>query len=244
MTNFKNQSSFYLRTLLHCSLVLGLMITSLEAQTTEYYGALHSVMKGNIIANFDLRELENKTHVYGIGAVENLKGEIIVIDSVPYISSVDDSSLLISKKLDTKAALFVYKEVAQWQEIKPDSIPVSLSDLEKELGQLFETGQHQKLQPVVFMLKGWVKSLSWHVIDWPAADSIHTHKKHKEAGLHGKIEDRDVTIVGFYTNNHQGIITHRNSTLHLHFVTEDKKLAGHVDNLYLDADMNFYTEAE
>ena len=51
----------------------------------EYKGALKNMMhKGDISAKADLKEIENLEHIYALGALENLKGEIQIIDSKPF----------------------------------------------------------------------------------------------------------------------------------------------------------------
>ena len=52
----------------------------------EFYGALRNMMhKGDISAKYDLRNLKKTTHLYALGALENLKGEIMILDSTPFI---------------------------------------------------------------------------------------------------------------------------------------------------------------
>jgi acetolactate decarboxylase len=42
-------------------------------------------------------------------------------------------------------------------------------------------------------------------------------------------------ILGFFSTAHQGIFTHKNSFLHLHLITADRKKMGHVDDLTLSS---------
>jgi acetolactate decarboxylase len=81
------------------------------------------------------------------------------------------------------------------------------------------------------MLKGKMELFRWHVINWPESDTVHTHQKHMESGLHATEENREVTILGFYSRHHQGIYTHHTSHMHLHVLSDDLTLAGHLDQL-------------
>lgn len=67
--------------------------------------------KGDISAQADLTDFKNTQHFYALGAMENLKGEILILDSKPFISSVQDQELAISNSFDHKAALLVYASV-------------------------------------------------------------------------------------------------------------------------------------
>ncbi len=82
-----------------------------------------------------------------------------------------------------------------------------------------------------FLLEGKAGKIDWHVISRDPNDKIHTHEKHKNSGLHRTLLAESVRIVGFYSKNHQGIFTHHTSNIHMHFITDDKRLTGHIDAL-------------
>ena len=92
-------------------------------------------------------------------------------------------------------------------------------------------------KPVPFLITGKTKFIDWHVIDWDPADKVLTHAKHINSGPHGRIENADALILGFYSNKHRAIFTHHASDLHMHFITKDKTLAGHIDDLELGRKM-------
>ncbi|PKD44495.1 hypothetical protein [Rhodohalobacter barkolensis] len=78
-----------IRTLtLFLSLLLGILVTSVHAQSTytvEYYGALRAtIQNGDISANADLADFIDREHLYALGAFENLKGEILILDGKSY----------------------------------------------------------------------------------------------------------------------------------------------------------------
>ena len=66
----------------------------------KYFGALKNMMhKGDISAQTDLAELESTDHLYAIGALENLKGEIQIIDGESFNTLVLDSAINFDKSL-------------------------------------------------------------------------------------------------------------------------------------------------
>src|SRR5690606_22057074 len=83
-------------------------------------------------------------------------------------------------------------------------------------------------EPFPFWLTG-EGTADWHVIDWPAGDSLHTHEKHKKAGLHGRIKLKNAKIIGFYSPKHAGIYTHHSTRLHMHVLATEQPLAAHLD---------------
>ena len=56
---------------------------------------------GDLSSKIDLMELENLENLYALGAVEQLKGEILIMNSKPYISSCEhkNESHVVNKDL-------------------------------------------------------------------------------------------------------------------------------------------------
>lgn len=204
----------------------------------EHKGALHNMMhKGDLSAKANLKDYENIKGFYGLGAVENLKGEILILDGVPYISSCEmkDSVKVNTLKntFDTKAALFVYTQVNNWIDIK---IPFDVQTFQQLENFIHYEAIHQGFdidKPFPFLLEGNFDSFDWHVIDWKEGDNEHSHEKHIQAGLHGTKHNTEGIVLGFYSTKHHAIYTHHTTNMHLHIKTDDNKLVGHVDDLML-----------
>lgn len=205
-----------------------------DSTEVKYAGALHDIMSGKIGAVAQLDTLKRSENLMALGAVANLQGEIQIFEGRALVSSVGNNGIQIVEGFEQQAALLVYAEVADWIEVR---IPESVGDLssleEFILTQAQEYGINAE-NPFPFRLQGIVAGLDWHVINWDKNDNDHSHNKHKEAGVRGELKDQWVEVIGFVSNHHQGIFTHRNSTLHMHFRVEDNSLAGHVDALELD----------
>ncbi|MBT3962507.1 MAG: decarboxylase [Flavobacteriales bacterium] len=204
----------------------------------EYAGALKNIMhKGDLSAQADLTEFQDTEHFYALGAVENLKGEILILDSKPFISSVQDQNLSISNSFDNNGTLLVYASVDKWASLSiPDNVS-TYQDLEKHIEQTARDNGINTEKPFPFLINGRVKSFDWHVIDWKDGDTEHSHEKHISSGLHGTLSDQDVEILGFYSNSHHAIFTHHTTNMHLHVKTTDNQLSGHLDGLTLGQGM-------
>jgi alpha-acetolactate decarboxylase len=216
------------------------IITSCESKVTnnkrvevKYSGALRTIMSGNVQSTISLDSLSNRANMYALGAVENLKGEIQIFNSIPSNSFVKDSSIQINDSYNLKASLLVYTEVEEWNEFNIDNIATK-EDLERTI---FETAKANGINtevPFPFLLKGRAVSLDWHVINWIDGDTIHTHEKHKESGMNGKLINRAVEVLGFYSTKHKAIFTHHTTNMHMHFKTADNSVAGHIDAIRLN----------
>lgn len=204
----------------------------------EYSGALKNMMhKGDISATADLKHFEDSEHFYALGALENLEGEIQVFDSKPFNTMVVDSTLAFHRSFDRKATLLVHATVKEWKSIAiPDAIE-SHADLEAYLERAAKEHNIPTSSPFPFLIEGTIKSFDWHVINWKKGDTEHSHAKHISSGLHGTEKNREVELLGFYSDAHHAVFTHHTTNMHIHVKTSDDALAGHVDDLTLGKGM-------
>jgi acetolactate decarboxylase len=204
----------------------------------EYNGALKNMMrKGDISSKVELKDFENIEHFYALGATENLKGEIQIFDSEPFISNVVDSTLAFDNSFNKKATLLVYASVDKWNSFKiPENI-VTYKELEIYISQMAKDNQIKVDKPFPFLLEGKPKYIDWHVINWKNGDTEHSHEKHINSGLNGRLNNKQVEMLGFYSDSHHAIFTHHTTNMHIHLKTVDNKIAGHVDDLNLEKGM-------
>lgn len=209
-----------------------------EGFQVEYKGALKNIMhKGDLSAQADLQDFDNRPHLYALGAVENLTGEILILDGIPFISSGQDQGVTIHNSFNHKATLLVYATVPDWKSFAiPDNVS-TYEDLEKHLEQVAKDNGIDTEEPFPFLISGVANSFDWHVINWKEGDTEHTHEKHIKSGPNGTLTTQDVEILGFYSNSHHAIFTHHTTNMHLHIKTTDNKISGHVDGLTLGPGM-------
>jgi acetolactate decarboxylase len=205
--------------------------------TVEHSGALMEIMSGTIEATIPLDNLQEIEHLYALGALEHLQGEIQIFDGEAVISSVEDTVLKITNTWDKSAALLVYASVKEWDEFEIPKDVISKASLEQFVQNTAKQLGYTREQAFPFLIEGTPESLDWHVIKWDVNDMVHTHEKHQNSGLRGKLDKTLVTILGFYSELHKGVFTHHTANMHLHFRTKDKRLAGHVDDFRLASGM-------
>lgn len=217
------------------TLALAFCSACVFAQEVKVRGALKKIMhEGDISSKISLTELKDVQNLYGLGAVANLKGEILVWDSVPYSSFVENDSLKTRKSFEIGATLFVHTEVEDWKEVSfPDSVE-TYEQFESFLKKLTEK------EPFPFLVKGKIPLVKWHVIDWKDGDTEHTHHKHKTSGANGTLENVEAEILGFYSTKHKKVFTHYYNTTHLHIKFPKENFVAHVDDIKFGKDLKFY----
>ena len=205
---------------------------TLTNPSVRHFGALKEIMhKGDLSSRININSLSDSTHVYGLGALKDLKGEILIWDSQPYMAEVEDSILKIDESWNRHAALLVYSQVAEWEIIELTDGFETLADLERLLAQHGHAQGLDTNKAFPFLLKGTFGKADWHVINWPEGDTEHSHAKHIASGLHGSEFDVQARVLGFYSQNHKAVYTHHTRFIHMHLFSDDGKILGHADDL-------------
>lgn len=210
----------------------------------EYKGALKNIMhQGDLSAKADLLDFQDRKHLYALGAVADLKGEVLVLDSKPFISSAKNQEVIISNSFSHQATLLVYATVNQWASSPiPDNIS-TYAELEKHVAQVANEQGINTKESFPFLLHGTAESVDWHVIDWKEGDMEHSHAKHISSGPHGTITNQEVHVLGFYSDSHHAIFTHHTTNMHLHVKTTDDRISGHLDDITLGKGMTLQLPA-
>lgn len=209
-----------------------------NAFNLQYHGALKNMMrKGDVSAKADLAPLENTTHLYALGAIENLKGEIQIFDGKPFNTMVVDDTLTFDNTFDRKATLLVSANVSKWKSFNIPGAVKTYEDLEEYIEETAKENQIAVDEPFPFLIEGTPSSFDWHVINWKDGDTEHSHEKHIRSGLHGTIKNRQVKMLGFYSDSHHAIFTHHTTNMHIHVKSVDNQMAGHLDGLTLGEGM-------
>ncbi len=221
-------------------LLSGLCLTSCKTQkddtqrstapfTLAFSGAMRNVMhNGELYGTIALDTISNKTHLYGLGPIEYLTGEILILDGTTYISTVtSDTTMHVSTKQDVKAPFFVYANVPEWKEYPlPDSIVT-----EKEMEHFLDATITDLPRPFPFFIKGRVKTANIHIVNLPKGTEVHSPEDAHTGQIDYLVSDKPVEMLGFFSNEHKGIFIHHSSLVHIHLMTEDKTMMGHVDSL-------------
>ena len=149
----------------------------------------------------------------------------------------ENNKLQFDHTYNKNASILVYSQVPEWIEFKIPNNISSRVEFEKYLKKTAETHGLNIEKAFPFIIEGIIKSNDWHVINWNANDKIHTHKKHVQSGIYNTMKNTPVAMLGFFSLHHTGIFTHHTTNMHIHFMTKDKKIAGHSDNMIIGENM-------
>lgn len=196
-------------------------------------GAMRNVMhKGEVSGVIDLDTISNKTHLYGLGPLEGLVGEILIIDGKGYKSIVEtDTTMQVTETFEMKAPFFVYANVDTWTETNlPDSV-TTLVDLDRYLD--LATGDLPR--PFCFRLTATVERSTIHIVNLPPGTKVSSPEEAHLGQVNYEIVNEDVELAGFFSKRHKGVFTHHDTNIHVHLITADKEMMGHLDKLKLQS---------
>jgi acetolactate decarboxylase len=192
-----------------------------------------TIMNGKLAAAIDLRALANAQHLYAIGPLEQLRGEVTIIDSRPSLARVDSGgAVAVMESYDAGAPFLVWAEVAAWRDLPIPAEVRSFADLEAFVPQAAQSAGLDPKRPVPFMLRGRQDLIEFHVLN-RIGDPPHNMEQHKKIQATFELENVDARIVGFHSTQHRGIFTPMDSAIHIHFQTPDNRASGHIQKLQL-----------
>lgn len=195
-------------------------------------GAMRNVMKkGELQGTILLDTIQNKTHLYGLGPKEFLKGELLIIDGRSYVSSVnEDGGIKMEETFDVKAPFFVYTNIENW---KAFTLPKKIRTIQ-QLEAFIDKKTKKAKRPFAFKMVGTFAQIYFHIQNLPDGTVVKSHNDAHQG--QGKYERENVTgeIIGFFSTEHQAVFTHHDSYIHIHFINSERTEMGHIDDLIFD----------
>src|SRR5690606_1445105 len=195
-------------------------------------GEMRNVMwKGQLGGNIDLDTIANKTNLYGLGPVEYLRGEILIIDGRAYKSTVvSDSTMKVEATYDIKAPFFGYANISQWsEEVLPDSVQ-TIQQLERYLDAITQSSP----RPFMFKLSGTVEEAIIHVVNLPEGSKVSSPEEAHQGQVNYELKNEPADIVGFFSTGHRDVFTHHVTYLDMLLITKDLQQMGHLDEVVFE----------
>lgn len=202
-------------------------------------GAMNTIMRqGYLQAHADLDTFV-KENLYGLGPVEELKGEILVLNGEIFSSEKTNKHIINKRNKVSKAAMLVYSHVKTWKAVKVEANVKNYAELENLIGVTAKKNGYDTTVPFVFKIEAEAKTVSYHIIDWKKREQ-HTMENHKQFAYSAKTENSSWVFLGFYSTHHHSIFTHHTTNVHVHLMDEKTKRVGHLDNLELKTNIIMY----
>ncbi len=212
-----------------------------------HHGNFTEMMRsGQAKAQVALSQLDRAPGTWGVGAMTDLKGEVIQVDGRVLVSlGSDPEGRVAAPEPNASATLWASAKVAQWTQV---TVPSHMDQAQFE-AFVQTQAQAQRLdlqQPFVFRVTGDYTHLIWHVVTGEApkggagGHSATAHGGHQGHGA-GRANHQSGMklfrqprvsgqLVGVYSGAQlEGVISHGGERFHLHYIDDAQTVSGHVD---------------
>jgi len=195
-----------------------------------------TIMNGKLAAALDLRTLASRPHLYGVGPMEQLRGEVTIANSRPALARVaSDGTVKVTQSFETGVPFFVWAEVPLWQQVPIPPDVHSFEELESFVPKAAAAAGLDADKPLPFFVGGRERLIEFHIVN-RIGDGPHNMEMHKKIQVTFELEKAEATIVGFHSTKHRGTFTPGDSNIHVHFQTPDNTKSGHIQKLQLGDD--------
>ena len=177
-----------------------------------------------------LDSLPNKSNLFAMGPYDKMKGEITVFDGKPYFATafVKDKGV-VSQSWDIRSPFFVYSNVNDWEEFNLNGPINSIQEIQEKVAELALGKGYDLKEPFAFRIAGKFNQITAHIVT-PRSPEIEGYKPDVKSQKF-LLENNNGELLGFYSEQHQGIFTGSNSFVHIHFLKDDQTIMGHLDEI-------------
>ena len=191
-------------------------------------GAMRNTMFNGQLAGLIAMDSLAVQSTYGIGPLEYLRGELLVLDGTVFVSSTaTEAGMAVEQRPTVRAPFFVHQRVVNWTAVE---LPDSVVDLMK-LDAFLTTRYAAEGTPFAFRMQGTFASVDVHIVDVPIGSEVHgpddAHRHNKDFHSEGRTMD----IVGFFSTRHKAVFTHHDTNIHVHAITTERDWMGHVERM-------------
>jgi acetolactate decarboxylase len=190
-----------------------------------------TIMNGKFAAALDLNTLAGRAHLYGLGPLEELRGEVTIADSRPGLARVaPDGTVSVTQSFAAGAPFFVWAEVPRWITTTIPAEIRSYEDLERFVPRAAEAAGLDAEKPLPFLVLGHEDLIEFHILS-RIGDPPHNMEEHRRIQIKFELAKTEARIVGFHSTKHRGVFTPGDSNIHIHFQTPDNGKSGHIQKL-------------
>ena len=199
-----------------------------EINNVKVIGKMSDVMwKGDLKGKIATDSLNNK-ETYGLGPIEFLKGEIVVFEGQTFVSKVIDSvSHQVTKIPSVRAPFFVYSTNSDLKVVELTLDNYSLKEIEEQIDSVYKNYD----QPLLIRIDGVFNKMKLHSVNLPEGEQVSSPDEAHQGLTQYELNGISGSLIGFFSRNHKAVFTHHDSFFHAHFISDDRQVLGHIDEL-------------
>ena len=205
---------------------------STNTSSIKVIGKMSDIMwKGDLKGKIATDSLNNK-RTYGLGPIEFLKGEILLFEGQTFVSKVIDSvSHQVTKIPSAKAPFFVYSTNSELNVVEFTLENYSLKEIEEHIDSIYKNYG----QPLLIRIDGVFNKMKLHSVNLPEGEQVSSPDEAHQGLTQYDFKNISGSLIGFFSRNHKAVFTHHDSFFHAHFISDDRQVLGHIDELNFNA---------
>ncbi len=197
----------------------------------EWFGSQGDFIAGKATEPIPLERFAGLESLYAVGPLELARGEVSIFDSMPLIAEVQNGHASVRVDICRRAGFLVYAIVENWQRT---TVRVPIEDEQRFAEHLLPFAVESGIdvdQPFPFLVHCHLALATFHILCNQNARE-HNPEVHEKAKSHFLIVEESVEIIGFYSRQHRGVFTPRDSDFHMHIRTLDNRISGHLETFH------------
>ncbi len=237
--------------LLLAVLSTGLLVSSTTPSQSERLtcvftskGGLRDIFKKHQYAGtVSVKEVLHKKNKYGLGPRHLLNGEVTIYDGKSYTAVAAGAGVEVTESAEDESAIFMaYGRSKDWQKFTTKDDLYGMANIEYFIEDLAKRYTMDTNILFMFRIEGMAEDLRYSVVSRKPGDTdTYSASAHKRARVPYDAELVEANFIGAWSNlANSGRYTDRDTRLHVHMISADKKISGHVEDLTLKAGSVIY----
>lgn len=184
----------------------------------------------DIRPNVDLIKINTHPHLFALGPLAGLQGEVTVLDGNIFVSKIKSGAESVTVDPHAKSVFLVYASVPAWNSIPLPSNVLTEADLSRYLEEHLPSQSRSALQ-----VHTTARTAQYHIQNYRGSAAALTHEAHDAAKVLISLTNTPVDLIGFFTAREEdgGSFVHRGQKTHIHLVSRDRKHMGHLESIQL-----------
>jgi acetolactate decarboxylase len=198
----------------------------------EVVSNMKKVMTGQDLSASVKWDTIPREHLFAVSPLDAVAGEVTIIDGAIYTSTVNKKGKVkLARSWGVKSPFAVYAQVSSWEAFETEVNISNEDELQKTIEYIALKNGYNLNEPIPFKIEGNFDEVLYHIISKPKKEKIHNHELHQKAKKFFTLKNTSGVLIGFYSQNHEGIFTHKGQFVHTHFVDDTKQNMGHLDDI-------------
>jgi acetolactate decarboxylase len=204
--------------------------SSALADDMRLIGDLRQIGQGALVGTIALKDLTAMPDIYGLGMINGLQGELLVLDGKAYLGQTGRVLSATDLGASSMVAFGAFATVPHWDSIPlPDEVR-SFKDLAAFIATSLSDRKFDPAKPTPFRLTAKAIGLRWFVVGGMGNLQPSPRDSFYRQIVRGGLDDVVLEAYGFHSTAHRGIYTNPVSDIHMHFRTTDGTFVAHLDD--------------